>query len=160
MKPGAKKAVIAALFLAAMLPVGCRQQHDNSAQGSLANPNPNIQNETGSEDANDPSALLRSYCNLDEQQQYEKLYTLLSKRQKKNLQRVGVGNSAQYEQLRESSEAAWSSFVVERKSIGADGAVTFVGRATIEENGETERVKFKARVVKEDEKWKLDAWKY
>ncbi len=110
--------------------------------------------------ANEPSAVLKLYCEFEQKQEYAKMYALLSDRRKKYLEKFNVRNSEQYRDLRESSEAAWSDFVIEGSSDQPDGRVSFVGHARVEETGEARQLPFEAILSKERGKWKVDDWKY
>ena len=66
----------------------------------------------------------------------------------------------QYKDFRESSEAVWSEFVIDKTILVGNGKVNVFGHAKIEESGEIEKVSFSARLIKENGAWKVDDWKY
>jgi hypothetical protein len=49
---------------------------------------------------------------------------------------------------------------VEDQKEDGTNSVRFSGRATIEETGVIDNVKFKARLVNENGEWKMDKWDY
>jgi hypothetical protein len=106
------------------------------------------------------TSALKTYCSLDEAERYEELYGLISERERKSLEKYQVRNAKQYGDFRKSSEATWSEFVIDKTIIGGHGDVISLGHAKIEENGEIERVSFRARLIKENGVWKVDDWKY
>jgi hypothetical protein len=106
------------------------------------------------------SSTLANYCELESSQRYEMLYGLISEHRKKSLEKFQVRNAAQYKAFRDSSEARWSEFAVDKKSLNRSGTVSIDGHAKIEESGEVESVSFRARLIKENGSWKVDEWKY
>lgn len=108
----------------------------------------------------DASKLLREYFELESNQKYSTIYSLLSKGRKKYLEKFHVRTAREYSELRTNTEARWSDFVVESRTAPEDWKVVFTGHARVEESGESEKVKFKCVVIKEEGRWKIDDWAY
>ena len=112
------------------------------------------------EPSSSPLALLRRYFSFEQAQQYEKIYGLLSKKRKHYLERFHVRNEKQYGELRESSEARWSDFSIEKNAAGERASVVYFGHATVEESGESKKTAFKAVLIQEEREWRIDDWQY
>jgi hypothetical protein len=115
---------------------------------------------TSNQYTGEASAVLKEYCDLEREQNYAKIYDSLSRARKKYLEKFNVRSAEQYRELRESSEASWSDFVIENRSEEGDGRVSFAGHARVEETGEARQVHFKAILIRENATWKVDDWKY
>ncbi|MFZ1083629.1 MAG: hypothetical protein WAN35_01545 [Terracidiphilus sp.] len=106
------------------------------------------------------SSALKNYCDLESNQNYEKIYGLLSEHKKKSFVKYQVRSASQYKKFRDSSEARWSDFVFDKKNLDGDNTMIVEGHAKIEESGEIESVTFNARLIQENGAWKIDDWKY
>ncbi len=110
--------------------------------------------------AGDPFLLFQKYCDLEQKQKYADVYSLLSQNRKKYLKKYDVRNAEQYRVFRENSEASWSSFSINRKSVEHGSKVTIGGQAVVEESGEKEKVNYVCVLIKEGSSWRVDDWKY
>lgn len=107
-----------------------------------------------------PTALLQHFFHLEETQDYQQTYALLSSRNKATYRKLHAQTALQYAELRNSSETVWSHFEVDKQTQLNSATILVTGHATTDSLGETERVRIKLILVKEDGIWKIDSWKY
>jgi len=150
--------LFAAMLIVVFLGVCTGRKHSPPSPISRSTPEQAAKNE--SRPLLEASSVLAGYCELDSSQSYEELYDLLSKHRKESLEKYQVRNAKQYRDFRESSEARWSEFVLEKRSLDRNGVVIIDGHAKIEESGVVESVSFKAKLIQENGGWKVDDWKY
>jgi len=145
-----------AMLLAFAPGVACRGGKGTAtAESSM-----NVMERARDDETNAASVVLQQYCDLESKQEYAKLYSLLSGRRKKYLEKFKVHNAEDYRKLRESSEASWSGFVIEVHAKQVNGSIIFEGRAHVEESGQVEEQHFKAVLALEKGLWRLDDWVY
>jgi hypothetical protein len=104
--------------------------------------------------------LITKYFELETQEKYEGIYSLLSTSRKKQLEKCKVKTPKDYKFFRNESEASWSDFKIEKRTLIEDQMILFEGQAKVEETGEASLVLFKCVVKKEENHWKIDEWKY
>lgn len=105
--------------------------------------------------------MFATYSRLEEKQEYVRIYALLTKRYKLELAKdLNVKNANDYETLRFSSEARWFNFCIVKITRVTKSRFKFLVQTTIEECGESERVKVTFELVKEAKSWRIDGRRY
>lgn len=109
---------------------------------------------------NNADAAIKSYISAEEEQNYARIYQLLSAAKKKQLKRENsVRDAAGYASLRRISEARWFNFVEKgRRESKGRAVVTFT--VVIEENGEQEQVIVNIELLFQSGKWRIEAIDY
>lgn len=118
-----------------------------------------VANSTKAQDA--IHSVFVAYATAEDHGDYVVVYRLLSRGLKQRLHdEQRVNNAEDYRRLRESSEARWNDLHESSSRATGAGSATIKFRATIEENGECEKVLGTLRLVLEKQRWKIDVIDY
>lgn len=107
-----------------------------------------------------PDSVIKTYVSAEKQQDYPRVYLLLSNAMKARLKKENAINDASdYARLRRSSEAHWLNFFEKsRQQSEVKAVVNF--EVLIEENGEREKTPVTIKLLLQGDKWRIDAIDY